>query len=381
MYAVIGANYGDEGKGLVSCALCREANRNNQSVLNVLTNGGCQRGHTAYDSMGNRHVYSHLGSGYPYADIYFSKHYMLNPMVFVDEYNKYNDWTGNVYCNNIIIVDPECTLTLPYDMLVNRMIENKRTNRHGSCGYGIWETVCRNKTSPVIYCYTLGQTKEELIKMFTSIRDNYYPAILEKYEIKMSDDERALFYSDILIRNYVNDLITMQQITSINYFMCLVNDYDTIVFENAQGLLLDQDVDDWGTPSKTGMAYIRDIVGKSQKVTPYYVTRTYLTKHGNGIFPEECPKYEINAHMEDNTNQPNQYQGTLRYGKFSDRSISDLLERIRCDAGNSDYKLVVTHVNEYYDERLIQHADFISEDEISFFERKDGILNFETFSW
>ena len=86
-YAVIGANYGDEGKGLVANALCRENILQNRTVLNVLTNGGCQRGHTAYDKNGNRHVYSHFGSGYSYADMYFSKYYMVNPMIFFDEYN------------------------------------------------------------------------------------------------------------------------------------------------------------------------------------------------------------------------------------------------------------------------------------------------------
>ena len=40
--AVIGANYGDEGKGLLTDFICK----NNSDSLVVMTNGGSQRGHT-----------------------------------------------------------------------------------------------------------------------------------------------------------------------------------------------------------------------------------------------------------------------------------------------------------------------------------------------
>ena len=44
---VVGANYGDEGKGLVSKLLTENhINHKGERVLNILYNGGCQRGHT-----------------------------------------------------------------------------------------------------------------------------------------------------------------------------------------------------------------------------------------------------------------------------------------------------------------------------------------------
>ena len=39
---VIGSNYGDEGKGTVVASYAKRSD----SVLNVLTNGGAQRGHS-----------------------------------------------------------------------------------------------------------------------------------------------------------------------------------------------------------------------------------------------------------------------------------------------------------------------------------------------
>lgn len=44
---VIGANYGDEGKGTVVARY----SKNSYNVLNVLTNGGSQRGHSILTRM------------------------------------------------------------------------------------------------------------------------------------------------------------------------------------------------------------------------------------------------------------------------------------------------------------------------------------------
>ena len=59
-----------------------------------------------------------------------------------------------------------------------------------------------------------------------------------------------------------------------------------------------------------------------------YVTRTYLTRHGAGPFPEECGKDEINPDMRDLTNVPNPHQGTLRYGRLDEKAF---IRRIRED--------------------------------------------------
>ena len=57
---VIGANYGDEGKGVITDAL---ASRRPESIV-VLTNGGAQRGHTVVSPFtGKPHTFHHFGSG------------------------------------------------------------------------------------------------------------------------------------------------------------------------------------------------------------------------------------------------------------------------------------------------------------------------------
>ena len=357
IFAVIGANFGDEGKGLVANYLCREAFLKNQKVLNVLTNGGCQRGHTAYNNKGMRHVYQHFGSGYTYADIYFSKYYMLNPISFIDEYIVLKDDKMND-----IYVDENCTLSTPFDMLINRMVEDRRTNRHGSCGYGIWETYCRNFIMPIYWKDLIDKSRQEIIEILKTVRNTYFTQLIELYQLELTDDEKNIFYSDNLIDVFTTDILAMQKKTNLTTFDKLVENYDTVVFENAQGLLLDMKVNKKGTPSRTGMTYIRDIVG-DRKVIPYYVTRTYLTKHGNGHFDGECKKKDINQDMIDFTNHPNDYQGTLRYGLFNEERVKELLNRIQKDA-QGEYKVVVTHMNEYQCP-YINFADFVSYDEIN----------------
>lgn len=361
-YAVIGANYGDEGKGLVTNKLCRDAYFANQSVLNVLTNGGPQRGHTAYDVDGRRHVYSHFGAGYPYADIYYSKYYMVNPMIFSQEYQELKKSGTKM---NLIYIDPECMITTPWDMLVNRILENRRSKaRHGSCGYGIWESVRRNKVFPIYWQDLFFKNREEITTLLKAVRDVYFTSVLKEYNLTLDFREGRYFYSEVLIDNFINDIFAMQRIANVRKYDSLIKDYEVVVFENAQGLLLDDEVDPWGTPTKTDLTYVRSIVGHND-IIPYYVTRTYFTKHGNGYFDGECAKEDINALMVDKTNQPNDYQGTLRYGLFNEARAHDLRTRIKDDANGLDYKVVVTHLNEF-ECPYLDFGDFYSTNETDF---------------
>src|SRR5262245_50739362 len=58
--AVIGANFGDEGKGLLTDYL---AAKDPAGTVVIRCNGGAQAGHTVVTPAGRRHVFHHLGSG------------------------------------------------------------------------------------------------------------------------------------------------------------------------------------------------------------------------------------------------------------------------------------------------------------------------------
>lgn len=135
---------------------------------------------------------------------------------------------------------------------------------------------------------------------------------------------------------------------------CFLNEYENIVFEAAQGLLLDQNNLKYYphlTPSNTGIKNPKKIIENVKwdddiNIETCYVSRTYLTRHGAGQFPSECRKNRINKSMYDKTNVPNPFQDTLRYGMLN---LKDLYIRCATDMMNFGDKksIAITHCNEY----------------------------------
>jgi len=90
-----------------------------------------------------------------------------------------------------------------------------------------------------------------------------------------------------------------------------------VVFEGAQGLLLDQRSRDFlhVTRSNTGiqnMAAIARLAGIG-RIEATYATRAYLTRHGAGPMPDQR---DISQWFDavDETNVPNPWQNSIRYG-------------------------------------------------------------------
>ena len=98
-FAVIGANFGDEGKGLMTDYFCSQ----NKKSLNIRFNGGAQAGHTVVTPDGKRHVFSHIGSGtFSGADTYLSEFFTLNPIMFMKEHSIIPEC--EIYISDILIV-------------------------------------------------------------------------------------------------------------------------------------------------------------------------------------------------------------------------------------------------------------------------------------
>ena len=351
---VIGSNYGDECKGLATHYFSQHAKNNNKLCLNVLYNGGCQRGHTVELKNGARHIFHHFGSGtYDAAHTYFDKDFMVNPMVFVKEIN-------DLYSNEIepvCFISPECRVTTPYDIFINQIVEMSRDkNRHGSCGYGIWETQQRYETSEynLSFSQLISKTDSEIIEYLSAIAQDYFPRRLKLYGIQsIPQDYKDLVASSGLIAHYIQDLRDMErQIRQIS-FEDLGKWYQVIIFEGAQGLALDENnVQNYPyvTASKTtSYVPVKRVKEIDCNIELCYITRSYFTRHGNGVFPTECSKAEINAEIIDKTNVYNDYQQSIRYGKFD---FDEFYSRINADITNSKRikndirtSIFVTHLN------------------------------------
>ena len=140
---VIGANFGDEGKGLMTDYFSANAKT---KALVVLSNGGAQRGHTVVTPEGYRHVFHHFGSGSLVgADTWMCKEFIVNPVLFMKEYK---DLISNkpIFSKCKLYIDPRCKITTIFDMLINQVIEfDRNKDKHGSCGVGVFETIYRNQ--------------------------------------------------------------------------------------------------------------------------------------------------------------------------------------------------------------------------------------------
>ena len=76
----------------------------------------------------------------------------------------------------------------------------------------------------------------------------------------------------------------------------------------------------------------------------HYVTRPYLTRHGNGYLYKESIRSDVSKYIEsDRTNVYNEFQGSFRYAPLD---LTSLKDRIVSDAGNNDFILEVTHCDE-----------------------------------
>ena len=315
-YAVIGLNYGDEGKGRVTDLLAS----NNQDVLNIRYNGGCQAGHTVIFK-NQRHVFSHFGSGtFRGLKTHFTKNTVVNPIIFLREYKQLQSLGINPYFSVSFLSE----ITTPFDMITNQN-ECKKQNTKNSCGMGILATLKRKTSFKILDL--LGSDFNIEAKI-----DN----IISEYNL-----------SDM-------ELIRKQFLLDLYKFYCkihIINDYHAMVsssiFEGAQGLELDAHSDNFPyvTPSRPGVEGIiqSEIFNRKEKLEVHFVTRSYVTRHGDGPFPEEDKELSY----PDETNFENDYQGKLRFGRLIKENILRKIEQqmtyLHRECVNATYVLHITH--------------------------------------
>lgn len=342
---VSGLNYGDESKGLVAHFV------STSNSLTIMPSNSCQRAHTVVYN-GIRKVFRHFGSGtLKGAATYFTDKFYINPAMFRQEWNSLVEMgiTPTVY------VRAGAIFITPIDMYANVLIEqNRGENSFSSTGCGVWQALCRHKA--------IGAGDEDF-----EGTSNYYKKLFssenEHIKKKMNDFLTGAALEDNI---YEDILFFYQHVHVINddkEEKELFNLYNLIVFENGQGLLLDDDYNAdilHNTPAHVGSKIPAEILRKYYKpsdlnIETLYVSRTYFTRHGKGkigIANDECLREAINPHMVDKTNVPNSNQGTLRYAKMSKYDADMALARAVKDSENLkgfSYTtgIVLTHTNEF----------------------------------
>lgn len=404
---VIGKNFGDEGKGQTVSNLCKGT-----SALVVRHNGGAQAGHTVEEGR-FRFVFHQIGSGSLWgAPTYWSHTFLPDLLKLGEEAQEFERavWEAKVVIDStpIIYAHPECACTVIYDVLLNSLAETLRgEEKHGSCGMGIYEAVQRSRTEKYRLCLSefMPATKDAMscrertgciANKLRLIRQEYVTERLEQLQGEFAHrwQEREiqnwidLIWDDKVLLNAVEEMCeNFDRYVRLANMRELWQQYDRIVFENGQGLLLDEDNREYYphlTPSHTGLhnvaALLEELSGKRlQEILEepterqhtealpmeiIYVTRTYVTRHGAGRLDYECAKEDICPFMEDKTNVPNPWQDSLRYAKHPsvEEFFRPVLQDLKLLQGNSiGEKLTVktairlTHLDET--DRKILFAD------------------------
>ena len=233
---VIGAQFGDEGKGRVTDHYAAEVGRNG---IVIRFNGGAQAGHTAVTPDGLRHVFSHVGSG-ALAGVatFLSRFFVSNPILFLKEMAI----LATKGVEPTIYVDPQSPVTTPYDMMINQIVERERGgDRHGSCGVGFGETIERNLTPARALTVADLADRSGLTAKLNLIRRDYAPARLARLGFAAAFARNAdLFLSDAILEHFVEDTGRFLQAITVADARAATRGRH-LLFEGAQGLLLDQD--------------------------------------------------------------------------------------------------------------------------------------------
>ena len=318
---IIGANYGDEGKGLFTDYF---ASQDPEHSLVVRFNGGAQAGHTVVDPDGRRHVFSHFGSGSLVdAPTFLSKFFIVNPLIFVKEHADLD----NLGVRPSVIIDGNAMLTTPFDMFINQTIERRRgAKKHGSCGLGINETVTRSLRSQSFRLSARDMLHPTtLYPKLMELRTSWFPERLRDFNIDAQSEKTREFLGNAeqILTEYVKDTQTLLEFASISE---VYPSHKHIIFEGAQGLMLDEDrIDQFPhvTRSKTGLTNVLHLAPHFgiDKLNVTYVSRTYLTRHGAGPLDGECDWV-----FPDSTNVPNQFQGTLRFAPLNLQTLQQSIE-------------------------------------------------------
>ena len=343
--AVIGKNFGDEGKGYTCSCLASSLKKS----LIIKHNGGGQAGHTVEDPEGKwRFIHHQIGAGAEYhVPTLFADSFMPDLFQLGKEVKEFTELFG---FQPILYSEKNARVTTIDDVLLNMGAEVARgKNRHGSCGMGIEECVQRNAAGYGITVEELAtMTKQDLLHRLKQIRKEYTKRRAKILGIQAPASSKAkkqlnlmnlstasnpsnssnisnpyyeMLNNETVLENFVEEVKeNVKLLTLVDADRKWLEEFQNLIFETGQGLLLDQDYEAFAphlTSSKTGIHNPTIFLEKRglSLEEAIYVTRPYVTRHGNGPLPCEVDRSELPGVGEDLTNRPNEWQGTLRYAK------------------------------------------------------------------
>lgn len=279
-YVVIGAQWGDEGKGKITDFLAENAN------VVVRYQGGNNAGHTV--EVGDKKYKLHLIPSGILSDeslCIIGNGVVIDPKALFEEIN-YLEKEGIRVNPKKLVISDRAHVIMPYHRVIDELSEKSRGNEDiGTTGKGIGPCYTdKHERTGIRVCDLL---KPEVLKKKLMLNINTKNSIIKniygRQELNFEEIyEEYLNYADMM-RDYVKDT------TVVVYDS--IKDGKRVLFEGAQGTLLDID---YGTyPFVTSSHPISGGVCLGAGVGPTMVSdaigvcKAYTTRVGKGPFPTE----------------------------------------------------------------------------------------------
>lgn len=275
---VIGAQWGDEGKGKITDLLSKSAD------VVVRYQGGVNAGHTVV--VEKQTFKLHLipsGILYPNTQCIIGCGTVIDPQVLIGELDQLK--ALNISTENLMISET-AHVTMPYHKIIDQASEEQRGNHKiGTTKRGIGPTYADKSERTGIRILDLMD--EEVLRKQLTWTINYKNVILEKiYNIAPLDPETVIAQ----YLEYANRLRPHVVDSSLKIYDAIQKKRN-ILFEGAQGTLLDLDHGTYPYVTSSnpvaGGACVGAGIGPTMIDRVIGVAKAYTTRVGEGPFPTE----------------------------------------------------------------------------------------------
>ena len=275
---VLGAQWGDEGKGKITDLLGMKAD------LVIRYQGGNNAGHTII--FGDQKIVLHqVPSGILHDNCFsvIAHGVVFEPEAFLEELKEVTKHIP--VTKERLMISLNATVITSYHKLIDVLREGQSAVKIGTTGKGI-EPAYEDKVarraikaqdlfSKETLVRKLTHAMEEKTTLFTNLYKTEFPSV--------EDEAQRLFDLGTQIKHFVGD--------TFSFVDKAISDGKKILFEGAQGVLLDIDYGSYPyvTSSSTGAAGIYTGVGVASGIVEEKVgiVKAYTTRVGEGPMPTE----------------------------------------------------------------------------------------------
>lgn len=348
---VVDLAFGDSGKGTIIDFLARRAHAHTV----VRFNGGPQAGHNVVTADGRHHTFAQFGSATftPEVKTLLSQYMLIEPYALFNEARHLEELGGRDPMERLLI-DARCAVITPAHQAANRIRELARGEAaHGTCGMGVGEAMADQLQHPEIILRfeelsnrqrvlrklraTVELKLEELAEAINSLQGHAAAQASVRTLRDTSWMEAAVdVYGELSRRVMRVDSDSVKRV---------LRQPGTILFEGAQGVLLDEwygfhPHTTWSTTTFANAIRMLDDAAFDGERVRVGVLRAYFTRHGAGPLVTEDP--DLKQVLPEPHNDSAGWQGSFRVGYFDSVAARYAIEV----AGGVD-DLAITHLDRW----------------------------------